>query len=150
MFSASIDLDNFKTINDRFGHTVGDKAIYQMAQIIRRNFRSSDIVGRVGGDEFLVFCTETMPLSKIHERAATLVRQLRLQCGQAEDDQPLTASVGVSCHPTDGHDFLELYQHADMATYEAKRRGRNQCVFYAELTAGEQKSARDTLFPAEE
>ena len=145
-----IDFDNFKSINDRFGQTVGDKAIYQMAQIIRRNFRSSDIVGRVGGDEFLVFCTETMPLSKIHERAATLVRQLRLQCGQAEDDQPLTASVGVSCHPTDGHDFLELYQHADMATYEAKRRGRNQCVFYAELTAGEQKSARDTLFPAEE
>lgn len=145
-----IDFDNFKSINDRFGHTVGDKAIYQMAQIIRRNFRSSDIVGRVGGDEFLVFCTETMPLSKIHERAATLVRQLRLHCGQGEDDQPLTASVGVSCHPTDGHDFSELYKHADMATYEAKRRGRNQCVFYAELTAGEQKSAHDSLFPEEQ
>ncbi|WP_291439537.1 diguanylate cyclase [Desulfovibrio sp.] len=145
-----IDFDNFKSINDRFGHTVGDKAIYQMAQIIRRNFRGSDIVGRVGGDEFLVFCTETMPLSKIHERAATLVRQLRLHCGQGPDDQPLTASVGVSCHPTDGHDFSELYKHADMATYEAKRRGRNQCVFYAELSAGEQKNAYDSLFPEEQ
>lgn len=147
MFSASIDLDNFKTINDRFGHTVGDKAIYQMAQIIRRNFRSTDIVGRVGGDEFLIFCTETMPLLKIHERAATLVRQLRLYCGQGEDDQPLTASVGVSCYPTDGYSFSELYKHADMATYEAKRRGRNQCVFYAELTAEEQNNAHGSLFP---
>ncbi len=142
-----IDLDNFKTINDRFGHTVGDKAIYQMAQIIRRNFRSTDIVGRVGGDEFLVFCTETMPLLKIHERAATLVRQLRLYCGHGEDDQPLTASVGVSCYPTDGYSFSELYKHADMATYEAKRRGRNQCVFYAELTAEEQNNAHGSLFP---
>ncbi len=140
-----IDFDNFKSINDKFGHAVGDKAIYQMAQIIRRNFRSTDIVGRVGGDEFLVFCTEPMPQHKIRERATLLVNQLHLQCGNHdEDDIALTASVGIACDPTDGHTFTDLYKHADMATYEAKRRGRNQCVFYAELTASEQQNARES------
>ena len=140
-----IDFDNFKSINDRFGHAVGDKAIYQMAQIIRRNFRSTDIVGRVGGDEFLVFCTEPMPQHKIRERATVLVEQLHLQCGNHDDeDISLTASVGIACDPSDGHTFTDLYNHADMATYEAKRRGRNQCVFYAELTASEQQSARES------
>lgn len=140
-----IDFDNFKSINDKFGHAVGDKAIYQMAQIIRRNFRSTDIVGRVGGDEFLVFCTEPMPQNKIRDRAIELVNQLHLQCGNHDDeDIALTASVGIACDPTDGHTFTDLYKHADMATYEAKRRGRNQCVFYAELTASEQQSARES------
>ncbi len=145
-----IDFDNFKSINDRFGHAVGDKAIYQMAQIIRRNFRSTDIVGRVGGDEFLVFCTEPMPMQKIRERATVLVHQLHLQCGNHDaEDVPLTASVGIACNPSDGQDFTDLYKHADMATYEAKRRGRNQCVFYAELTVSEQQNARDSLLAEE-
>lgn len=141
-----IDFDNFKSINDRFGHAVGDKAIYQMAQIIRRNFRSTDIVGRVGGDEFLVFCTEPMPMQKIRDRATILVQHLHLPCGNHDSAEvTVTASVGIACNPNDGHNFTTLYKHADMATYEAKRRGRNQCVFYAELTARQQQNARESL-----
>ncbi|MDD4702285.1 MAG: diguanylate cyclase, partial [Desulfovibrio sp.] len=145
-----IDFDNFKSINDRFGHAVGDKAIYQMAQIIRCNFRSTDIVGRVGGDEFLVFCTEPMPMEKIRDRATLLVSHLHLPCGNhVAEDVALTASVGIACNPNDGQNFTTLYKHADMATYEAKRRGRNQCVFYAELTASQQQNARDSLLADE-
>ena len=129
-----IDFDNFKAINDRFGHAMGDKAIFDMAQILRRNFRGVDIVGRVGGDEFLVFCTEKMSLLSIRERALTLVEQLRTECGDQHSCLTLTASVGVACCPKDGITYAELFNKADKATYAAKKMGRNRCVFYKEMT----------------
>ena len=129
-----IDFDNFKGINDRFGHAMGDKAIFDMAQIIRRNFRGVDIVGRVGGDEFLVFCTEKMSLHSIRERALTLVEQLRTECCDQHSCLTLTASVGVACCPRDGKTYVELFNKADKATYAAKKMGRNRCVFYKEMT----------------
>lgn len=128
-----IDFDNFKLINDRLGHAVGDQAICSMAQIIRRNFGGADIAGRIGGDEFLVFCTEKMPLEKIRQRARALVRELRTQWGGQGETLALTASVGVACFPGDGLNFRDLYQHADEATYQAKHTGKNSCVFYADM-----------------
>ena len=128
-----IDFDNFKGINDRFGHAMGDKAIFDMAQIIRRNFRGVDIVGRVGGDEFLVFCTEKMSLHAIRERALTLVEQLRTECGDQHSCLTITASVGVACCPRDGTTYEELFIKADKATYAAKKMGRNRCIFYREM-----------------
>ena len=128
-----IDFDNFKGINDRFGHAMGDKAIFDMAQIIRRNFRGVDIVGRVGGDEFLIFCTEKMSLNAIRERALTLVDQLHTECCDQHSCLTLTASVGVACCPRDGTTYEELFNKADKATYAAKKMGRNRCVFYKEI-----------------
>lgn len=135
-----IDFDNFKGINDRFGHAMGDKAIFDMAQIIRRNFRGVDIVGRVGGDEFLVFCTEKMSLHAIRERALTLVEQLRTECGDQHSCLTLTASVGVACCPRDGITYDVLFNKADKATYAAKKMGRNRCVFYREMNEGAPKN----------
>jgi len=132
-----IDFDNFKAINDRFGHAMGDKAIFDMAQILRRNFRGVDIVGRIGGDEFLVFCTEKMTLSAIHERARLLVAQLHTQCTDQQGTLTLTASVGVACCPMDGTTYTELFNKADKATYAAKRMGKNRCVFYKKTATTE-------------
>ena len=134
-----VDFDNFKGINDRFGHAMGDKAIFDMAQIIRRNFRGVDIVGRIGGDEFLVFCTEKMSLHGIRERALTLVEQLRTECCDQHSCMTLTASVGVACSPRDGATYTELFNKADKATYAAKKMGRNRCVFYKEMNGEQQK-----------
>ncbi len=128
-----IDFDNFKIINDRLGHAVGDQAICAMARIIRQNFRSADIVGRIGGDEFLVFCTERLSMLHIRKRAAKLGGELRTEWGEGENRCVLTASMGVACAPGDGRSFAELYQHADEATYQAKHMGKNGCVFYAEM-----------------
>ena len=136
-----IDFDNFKGINDRFGHAMGDKAIFDMAQIIRRNFRGVDIVGRVGGDEFLVFCTEKMSLHSIRERALTLVEQLRTECCDQNSCLTLTASVGVACCPRDGKTYVELFNKADKATYAAKKMGRNRCVFYREMSDSPSKDS---------
>ncbi len=128
-----IDFDNFKIINDRLGHAVGDQAICAMARIIRQNFRAADIVGRIGGDEFLVFCTERLSMLRIRERAAKLGGELHTEWGEGESRYVLTASMGVACAPGDGRSFAELYQHADEATYQAKHMGKNGCVFYAEM-----------------
>ena len=136
-----IDFDNFKGINDRFGHAMGDKAIFDMAQIIRRNFRGVDIVGRVGGDEFLVFCSEKMSLHSIRERALTLVEQLRTECCDQNSCLTLTASVGVACCPRDGKTYVELFNKADKATYAAKKMGRNRCVFYREMSDSPSKDS---------
>lgn len=129
-----IDFDNFKGINDRFGHAMGDKAIFDMAQIIRRNFRGVDIVGRIGGDEFLVFCTAKMSQHRIRERALMLVEQLHVECCDHQSCLTLTASVGVACSPRDGTTYAELFNKADKATYAAKKMGRNRCVFYKEMS----------------
>lgn len=130
-----IDFDNFKTINDRLGHAVGDQAIYAMTRIIRHNFRLSDIVGRIGGDEFLVLCTERMSMENIRSRAARLVSELRTEWGEGDETCVLTASVGIACAPQDGRTFAQLYQHADEATYQAKHNGKNGCVFYEQIRA---------------
>ncbi|MGV6994592.1 sensor domain-containing diguanylate cyclase [Desulfovibrio sp. QI0430] len=134
-----VDFDNFKGVNDRFGHAMGDKALFDMAQIIRRNFRGVDIVGRIGGDEFLVFCTEKMSLLGIRERAHVLVEQLHTQCCDQHSCLTLTASVGVACSPRDGTTYAELFNKADKATYAAKKLGRNRCVFYKEMTGNAQQ-----------
>ncbi len=134
-----IDFDNFKGINDRFGHAMGDKAIFDMAQIIRRNFRGVDIVGRIGGDEFLVFCTEKMSQHSIRERALMLVEQLHTECCDHQSCLTLTASVGVACSPRDGTTYAELFNKADKATYAAKKMGRNRCVFYKEMNGNLRK-----------
>ena len=115
---------------------MGDKAIFDMAQIIRRNFRGVDIVGRVGGDEFLVFCTEKMSLHAIRERALTLVEQLHTECCDQNSCLTLTASVGVACCPRDGITYEDLFNKADKATYAANKMGRNRCVFYKEMNEG--------------
>lgn len=130
-----IDFDNFKTINDRLGHAVGDQAIYAMSQIIRHNFRLSDIVGRIGGDEFLVLCTERMSMENIRGLAGRLVSELRTEWGEGDEICVLTASVGIACAPQDGRTFAQLYQHADEATYQAKHNGKNGCVFYEQIRA---------------
>lgn len=126
-----IDFDNFKRINDCLGHAIGDEAILAMCRIIQDNFRSTDIVGRIGGDEFLVLCTQPLSHEAVRERAAGLVQHLHTEWGDASQLLELTASVGVACAPDDGIEFAELYRHADEAAYQAKSAGKNKCVFYA-------------------
>jgi diguanylate cyclase (GGDEF) domain len=96
---AKAFIDRGDLVPDDITIPMGDKAIFDMAQILRRNFRGVDIVGRIGGDEFLVFCTEKMTLSAIHERARLLVAQLHTQCTDQQGTLTLTASVGVACCP---------------------------------------------------
>lgn len=132
-----LDLDNFKRVNDQWGHPFGDYVLRTTSQIVASNVRESDIIGRYGGEEFAVALPETGP-----EQAVTVAEKLRraieVFAFEADglprsEDAPLhmTISIGVSTLPVDlDHDEFELIHRADRALYEAKRAGKNQVVLF--------------------
>lgn len=125
-----IDLDNFKTVNDTLGHRYGDKVLCSVAECFRQALRTSDIIGRVGGDEFVAFLSGVTSVGEAGECAGRLcqavsrIPDLELKgCG-------LSCSIGGAVCPRDGRDYDSLLIKADIAVYEAKRRGKNQFAFY--------------------
>lgn len=126
-----IDIDNFKTVNDTFGHGVGDDTIVRIAEIIRANARSTDFVARFGGDEFAVFAPtfddEGSMIAFVERTCAALRYDLTI----GEGDHRVTASVGVARFPADGPTMSALLRAADEALYASKRSGRARHAFYA-------------------
>ena len=135
-----LDVDGFKQVNDVLGHDAGDRVLSEFVQYIRAALRSSDIVGRIGGDEFMV-CLPDMPFdAAISKKARQLCIALKRKLG---DRLTISASVGVAVYPRDGATFEELYRHADAALYQAKSSGKNNYAFYAQGmdTAAQQPDA---------
>ncbi|MEG2086138.1 MAG: diguanylate cyclase [Clostridia bacterium] len=125
-----IDLDNFKLINDKFGHSEGDKTIASMAFEIKNIFKSNDIVGRIGGDEFLVLQKNTMLDSMIMLKANELSETLQYMHIEKNKEVVITGSVGISIYNANDKSFDALYNEADKALYKAKGKGKNACSFY--------------------
>jgi diguanylate cyclase (GGDEF)-like protein len=126
----TIDIDNFKTINDRHGHGAGDRVIVQTAGICRASKRNSDIVARVGGEEFVMLLPETdlQDARAVAERLRKEVPERPLMIDG--NTVQVTVSIGVAEASHDTGNMGELLNRADLALYEAKRGGRNQvCVF---------------------
>ncbi len=125
---VSVDVDGLKAINDAFGHANGDRALIEVAQALHGSFRDSDIIGRIGGDEFVVLAIESQGEGAEHalERFA-----MRIAGRNGEDDLPwrLGASVGwVRAQPDDPDDLAELLERVDERMYEQKRRNSGEAV----------------------
>ncbi len=123
---AILDFDGFKEVNDRFGHMAGDDLLSQAAQRVRRTLRADDMLARLGGDEFglLLWDIHARDLDKVCERMLSdLRRPFRLANGDAA---VISASIGITCYPSDMSSPASLLRHADAALYEAKRQGRDQ------------------------
>ncbi len=125
------DIDYFKKINDTFGHPVGDIALKNMGELLRKKLRAVDIAARYGGEEFLIVLPETdIEGAKI---AADKLLKL-VECGGASEGLPegirLTISLGLSEYPAHGSDRGGLIKAADDALYDAKKSGRNCCKIY--------------------
>lgn len=118
-----VDIDNFKHINDTFGHDMGDELLISMVERLRSLLQPQDLLGRLGGDEFLIYIPNAKDLDSITALAANIVRSGRHTLHGAE--QPVTVSVGVALCGQQCRNFKTLYKNADMALYEVKRRGRN-------------------------
>ncbi|HJU31223.1 MAG TPA: PleD family two-component system response regulator [Hyphomicrobiaceae bacterium] len=124
-----VDIDNFKAINDTYGHAVGDSVLREFASRFRSNTRSEDLVCRIGGEEFVI----VMPDSGL-EAARQMGERLRVQIASEpfraapETSLNVTASVGVASHDGAQGPFAALFGRADQALYAAKRNGRNRVV----------------------
>lgn len=123
-----IDLDSFKLVNDIYGHAMGDKILVSFADIIRSAVRPSDLLGRMGGDEFIAFCHNMTEESAIAHKAeyinGRLVESAKKLMGE-DMNIPLGASIGCVFVPLEGKDFGELYKKADKALYVVKQHGKH-------------------------
>ncbi|HEY6790529.1 MAG TPA: diguanylate cyclase, partial [Trebonia sp.] len=142
LVALMIDVDNFKQINDTHGHIVGDQVLAEIAQACREHVRPDDIVGRYGGDEFVIIIAGIASL-----RATQIAEQLARPTARVlgRDGKPLTynASIGIA-EALPGCDLATLLMHADQAMYEAKRAGGRSWRIFTDTTAAPQAATTQT------
>ncbi len=127
-----LDLDSFKSVNDRLGHQMGDKVLVDVASDIRRMFRDSDVLSRLGGDEFVVYLKKVPGKEWSLQRASNMVKQICRTVGNGTSAIEVTASVGMVMTDMVGRSYDDLYRAADIAMYTAKAGGGNKALFYTE------------------
>lgn len=136
-----LDLDNFKSINDRFGHIMGDHVLLLLAETLQEHTSEDDVVGRVGGDEFFLFFTDVVEPAVLADRAGGIIRSMRKKLKEIGQEDVTSVSIGISLYPKHGNKFEKLYKNADHALYYVKENGKNAFHFYSR--SSQQKGAQD-------
>ena len=134
--AIALDLDGFKAVNDRFGHGAGDELLRAVVEAVGRDLRLSDLLCRLGGDEFLILCPATDAVGA-HELADRIRHRVRETAADLVPEQSVTVSAGVATFPGDAADPADLMRHADIALYAGKRGGRDRVVAFADVAAEE-------------
>ncbi|MCQ2537305.1 MAG: EAL domain-containing protein [Lachnospiraceae bacterium] len=124
-----IDIDNFKLINDNFGHLFGDLAIIEMTNALKMCRFATDIIGRFGGDEFIVVTTDYKDKEDLEKKVKELREQFTSLMHEEYADASFSCSIGISFYGEDGDEYNTLLGNADKALYFAKTHGRNSYVF---------------------
>lgn len=125
-----IDVDDFKVVNDTLGHLFGDEVLRYVASAIRHKVRTTDIVGRVGGDEFVVLLRNIRSIDIISKKSEEICTAFRAKYSDATPHGGVSCSVGIALYPGDGECYEELMDKADQALYAAKKKGKNCFAFY--------------------
>lgn len=125
-----IDLDDFKVINDELGHFIGDQVLTAIGVLLRTCFRQSDLIGRIGGDEFVVFLRST-DQGVIHQKVTQIMQTLPQLLHRQKINAVVTLSIGAALsRPSDT--YPDLFSRADQAMYYAKQLGKNQFYLYSD------------------
>ncbi len=130
-----LDMDNFKSVNDNFGHLMGDNVLVAFAKTLRESAGEENSVCRIGGDEFVVFLNDDYSEAKIREIARNLIASIEFEINKMldfEEELKISVSIGIAMKPEDGKDFKTLYNNADKALYFVKRNGKRGYHFYHE------------------
>ena len=142
-----LDIDNFKGVNDSLGHLYGDAVLSELSRALKSIFRDSDIVGRIGGDEFVVFMSSVKELKVIENKANTILKVFERSFHREGIKHNISCSIGISLYPQNGNSYDELMEKADRALYYSKSRGKNQCTFFSDIpeadSSFEYKNTRD-------
>lgn len=131
------DIDDFKGVNDKFGHQTGDRVLKELSSIVRNNIRKVDMCGRYGGEEFIVVLpgTDIEGTSRVSGKLRELVEASKL----LGDKRPVTISMGIAAYPQHGNTAAEIIEKADQALYVAKERGRNRYQVWEKEFSGKMK-----------
>lgn len=135
-----IDMDNFKVINDTYGHIAGDRTLKIFADTLRERSAEGDVLCRIGGDEFVVFVKNAVSKSMLGNHAADIISDLCYKLEQCKFETNTSVSIGIAQMPDDGTDFNKLYNAADKALYYVKQNGKNSYHFYSDKV--QQETAR--------
>lgn len=126
-----IDLDKFKFINDNYGHDIGNELLKVIAKRLNNCLLEVDIIGRIGGDEFVCLLTNT-DVNNVKQIASNIIISLSKPILILEHQLIVTPSIGIAISPCNGNNIEKLLRNADLAMYEAKRQGKNNFQFYKE------------------
>ncbi len=140
-----IDMDNFKAINDNYGHIAGDKTLKMFAETLEKYSEEGDILCRIGGDEFVVFAPNLTSRSEISNRASDIISDLCDKLEQCKFETNSSVSIGISQSPSDATDFTKLYNCADKALYYVKQNGKNSFHFFSDQNEGERNRSSSNV-----
>lgn len=145
-----LDLDDFKYINDAYGHKTGDQVLMRLADLLRSVFRRDDIIGRFGGDEFIIFLKRIDSKEKVLERLESIYESL-----SKEKEPKISCSIGISL-ACQGDSYEKIFNQADVALYEAKNNKKGRYAFFKEsaqqeenvpVISGRAENSREILIP---
>ncbi len=128
-----LDIDKFKDVNDNYGHAAGDKILQNVGAFLKSQFRDNDIIGRIGGDEFVILMKDVYSKDAAVSRVKSMLENIRNIQQAAIDNHNITFSVGVAFSPDQGMRFDDLYRNADKALYQSKRGGRDSFTVYEKV-----------------
>lgn len=133
-----MDLDNFKNVNDTYGHMEGDRVLIKFAKAIKAVAEPKDLLARLGGDEFVVFSLGHYDKYEVKAKAQRFIRQIKRSLIALGKPLQVTVSVGIASAPLDGVTYEELYENADKALYSVKKEGKNGYYFFSDLEQKQQ------------
>lgn len=121
-----------KKYNDTYGHIIGDRFLIEIVKIIKCFFRASDLIGRIGGDEFLIFIKDIYDKEIVREKANALIKKIHEYVTANNYPKEISISMGIHIDNRPEISFTELYNKVDIALYNAKHNGRDRYVYYHE------------------
>ena len=125
-----MDLDDFKVVNDTYGHMFGDEVLLQMVEIIKNAIGKRGMLGRIGGDELMIVLTSVENDTELRNILRTVRTNIQWAFQEKKEGLHLTCSMGVAAYPTNAHSYDQMFQLADRMLYTAKKRGKNRYIIY--------------------